>query len=253
MSQLYARVFLQILDSSISEDYTMRHIFEDLLKLCDHRTGVVDMTRQALSRRLNIPPDVLDAQLQKLESPDPNSRDDEFEGRRIERLDEHRDWGWRILNWAKYDSIRVKADLSIRVARHREKKAAENPSEKFKKPTVEEVKLYASEKGMPMSEAEKFFHYYEANGWRVGKNPMKNWHSAVANWKKNFEERKYGGGLPPADKPVRDLDVWHLGSGKYNLTNGPKREHFPNQAAFDSHLRMWQSWQANRLRQKEAK
>lgn len=52
------------------------------------------------------------------------------------------------------------------------------------KPTIEEVKAAFGEKGFP-AEAERFFDYYEANGWRVGRNPMKNWRSAVANWLRN--------------------------------------------------------------------
>ena len=36
-------------------------------------------------------------------------------------------------------------------------------------------------------QAENFLNYYESNGWRVGKNPMKNWHCAVANWIKNIK------------------------------------------------------------------
>lgn len=119
MSQLFARVFLQILDSSIAEDFTTRHVFEDFLKLADYKTGTIDMTRQALSRRLNIPLELLNEAITKLESPDPASRDSEHEGRRIERLDDHRDWGWVILNHAKYDEIRTKADAGIRLARHR--------------------------------------------------------------------------------------------------------------------------------------
>jgi hypothetical protein len=31
-------------------------------------------------------------------------------------------------------------------------------------------------------EAEKFFNYYESNGWKVGKNPMKNWRASANNW-----------------------------------------------------------------------
>ena len=31
-------------------------------------------------------------------------------------------------------------------------------------------------------ESEKFFNYYESNGWKVGKNPMKNWKAAANNW-----------------------------------------------------------------------
>lgn len=189
MSQLYSRVFLQILDSSIAEDFTVRHVFEDFLKLAEHKTGVVDMTRQALSRRLNCPMEVLNDAITKLESPDPASRDPEFDGRRIERLDAHRDWAWRILNWTKYDSIRTRADVNLRVTRHREKVA--DASGKFQKPALEEIKLLFSKSGMPMPEAEKFFNYYESNGWRVGKNPMKNWRGAAANWKKNYEERRF--------------------------------------------------------------
>jgi len=196
MSQLYSRVFLQILDSSIAEDFKVRHVFEDFLKLCDHKTGILDMTRQALSRRLNIPMELLDEAISKLESPDPSSRDPEHEGRRLERLDEHRDWGWKILNWGKYESVRTKADVYLRVARHREKEKSENPTGKFVKPTLEEIKLHFSETGLPMAEAEKFFHYYESNGWKVGKNPMKSWISAAANWKKNYSERKFTSSSP---------------------------------------------------------
>ena len=120
MSQLYSRVFVQILDSSIAEDFRMRHVFEDFLKLADHRTGVVDMTRHALSRRLNIPMDHLNEEIAKLEKPDPASRDPDHDGRRLERLDPHRDWGWRVLNWSKYEAIKTRAAVAERVARHRE-------------------------------------------------------------------------------------------------------------------------------------
>lgn len=195
MSQLYSRVFLQILDSSIAEDFTMRHVFEDFLKLCDHKTGILDMTRQALSRRLNIPKEILDAEISKLEAPDLESRDSDNDGRRIAKLDEHRDWGWKILNWEKYEAVRNRADVYLRVAKHREKIKGEETG--FKKPTLEEIKLHYSKSGLPMSEAEKFFNYYTSNGWRVGKNPMKNWHGAAANWKKNFDEKRFEATQPP--------------------------------------------------------
>lgn len=58
--------------------------------------------------------------------------------------------------------------------------APEN-KKRFVKPTVDEIAAYISEKGYTIS-AEKFFNYYESNGWKVGKNPMKNWKSAVSNW-----------------------------------------------------------------------
>lgn len=37
------------------------------------------------------------------------------------------------------------------------------------------------EKGRP-DQATRFHAYYESNGWKVGKNPMKNWQAAAAGW-----------------------------------------------------------------------
>ena len=31
-------------------------------------------------------------------------------------------------------------------------------------------------------EAKKFWYYYESNGWKVGKNPMKSWKMALSGW-----------------------------------------------------------------------
>jgi hypothetical protein len=126
MSQLYARVFVRILDSSIAEDWQTRHVFEDILKLAED--GVLDVTRESFARRTNIPLDVVNAAINRLESPDPASRDSDDQGRRLVRLDDHRDWGWRITNWSKYEAIRNGQDqrerTRERVRRHREAKKA---------------------------------------------------------------------------------------------------------------------------------
>lgn len=53
-------------------------------------------------------------------------------------------------------------------------------------PSLDEVIEYlVLEKNESQNEAEKFFDYYQANGWRVGKNPMKDWKAAARNWLKN--------------------------------------------------------------------
>jgi len=49
-------------------------------------------------------------------------------------------------------------------------------------PTQEEVNNFAAESYLNTNEAKKFFCYYDSNGWRVGKNPMKNWKSAFKGW-----------------------------------------------------------------------
>lgn len=51
-------------------------------------------------------------------------------------------------------------------------------------PTVDEVAAYCREKGYSI-DAEHFVSYYESNGWRVGKNPMKDWRAACRTWARN--------------------------------------------------------------------
>lgn len=59
----------------------------------------------------------------------------------------------------------------------------------FKKPTLDEVQQYCSERKNNIS-AEKFIDYYESNGWKVGRNSMKDWKATVRNWEKNQQEKQ---------------------------------------------------------------
>ena len=56
----------------------------------------------------------------------------------------------------------------------------------FKPPSLDEVYNYMSEKGLnnflANNESQKFINHYTSNGWKVGKNKMKNWKSAVSQW-----------------------------------------------------------------------
>lgn len=60
-------------------------------------------------------------------------------------------------------------------------------TKKFIKPTIEEVRGYCISRGNSV-DAEKFCDYYEANGWKVGKNSMKDWKAAVRTWEKNRQD-----------------------------------------------------------------
>ena len=56
-------------------------------------------------------------------------------------------------------------------------------NKRFAPPSIEEVFEHLSDSGYPYKiEAEKFWNYYESNGWKVGKNKMKNWKSAATGW-----------------------------------------------------------------------
>ena len=53
---------------------------------------------------------------------------------------------------------------------------------KLKPISIPEVANYFQEKGSNKKEAERFFYYYESQGWKVGKNPMKKWKMAASGW-----------------------------------------------------------------------
>jgi hypothetical protein len=55
--------------------------------------------------------------------------------------------------------------------------------------SLEAIKLYAMSINLPESEAERAFDYWESQGWRVGRNPMRSWEAALRNWRRNWQER----------------------------------------------------------------
>lgn len=101
---MFAKVFSQIFDSSIVENPSVRFTFMDLLVLAD-RNGVVDMTHEAIARRTNRPIETIRKTILQLESPDNRSRTSDRQGARLKRLDEHRDWGWMIVNYHYFRQI----------------------------------------------------------------------------------------------------------------------------------------------------
>ena len=50
----------------------------------------------------------------------------------------------------------------------------------MKKPTIKNCFEYSGN----MEQSILFYHHFESQGWKVGKNPMANWKSALTNWVK---------------------------------------------------------------------
>ena len=60
------------------------------------------------------------------------------------------------------------------------------PREKrFVKPTLEEVTDFCLEQKLRNVKPQDFWDYYESNGWKVGKQSMKNWQAAIRRWDRN--------------------------------------------------------------------
>lgn len=60
---------------------------------------------------------------------------------------------------------------------------------KFSKPNTNDVRDYMAELKMD-DMSQRFVDYYESNGWRVGKNPMKDWKAAVRTWNKQNKPKQ---------------------------------------------------------------
>ena len=61
----------------------------------------------------------------------------------------------------------------------------------FKKPTIEEVQAYCLERKNGVN-ASTFCDHYESNGWKVGRNSMKDWKACLRNWEKREKEGNNG-------------------------------------------------------------
>lgn len=68
----------------------------------------------------------------------------------------------------------------------------------FSVPSLEEVSCYCQERNNTV-DPQRFIDHYTANGWRVGKNPMRDWKAAIRTWEKNnFNEQ---GPVAPVEVP----------------------------------------------------
>ena len=121
---MYSKIFRRIYESSIAENPSLRFTFMDLLVLAD-RDGIVDMTHEAIARITNRPLAEIRETIALLEGPDPKSRSPEEGGARIRRIDQHRDWGWVIINYDRFHDMAIEEDRRAatreRVRRYRSK------------------------------------------------------------------------------------------------------------------------------------
>ena len=62
---------------------------------------------------------------------------------------------------------------------------------KFIKPTLAEVTAYCEERGKGVN-PKAWMNHYQANGWKCGRNPMKDWKAAVRTWEHGKPSRGNG-------------------------------------------------------------
>lgn len=118
------------------------------------------------------------------------------------------DWNWIVTAIVKYGVMGI--DIS---KRRKETYASDMALAKFEKikkdidtqftkppkkekmkipPAIEEVVQYVNDKGLGI-DPYQWWNFYNAKDWFIGRNKMKNWHSAIATWVKRNQVNYYAG------------------------------------------------------------
>jgi hypothetical protein len=100
---------------------------------------------------------------------------------------------------------------------------AERRRPPFQKPKLEEVRAYCKERGNTVDPL-KWLAFYESNGWRVGRNPMKNWKAAIVTWEGRDNFRNGNGHVQPPAPPQRKgtSQTWKDVEAEMNALNPVK-------------------------------
>ena len=126
---MFVKLFTQILDSSISNNRSLRHFFIDLL-LCADSRGYVIMTKSAIARRIGSDMSEVEWGISELLKPDAESKSRDCGGARIEAMD-GLGYGWKIINYDHYrtmkDADQLRETARERVRKFRERKRAVTP------------------------------------------------------------------------------------------------------------------------------
>ncbi len=85
-------------------------------------------------------------------------------------------------------SIEIDTDKEIELESEIELEKKPAKRNKFVKPTIDELRSYIEDNGYSV-DAERFYDYYEANGWYAGNRKMKDWQATVRNWDRRENER----------------------------------------------------------------
>ncbi len=130
---MYAKLFASLYQGTLRGNPDEILVFTNLLAHADS-TGVVDKHWRAIAEEVGIPRERVEAAILNLESPDPESRSPEENGCRIVKMDEHRVWGWRIVNHGKYRAIRDEEDRREQNRMAQERWRNKNKQSKPRKP-----------------------------------------------------------------------------------------------------------------------
>lgn len=167
----------------------------------------VELNPDLVAFLLGEPVERINEAIDKLCAPDPRSRNDREDGRRIIRIGS---FLYRVVNGPHYYALRSQEEKRAYWREMKRKSTATEEKTEDKEPLArsmvippspEAMNLWAAKIGLPQREVEKFYDYYESNGWKVGRNKMKDWQRTMNRWRLTWEENgRPGATIDPKDE-----------------------------------------------------
>ena len=102
---MFGMVYASLFTGSLRGRSDAILVFVNMIATAD-RDGIVDKHPRAIADETGLTLEQTHAAIAELMAPDPDSRSPGNDGKRLVLLDEHRTWGWRIVNHGKYRAMR---------------------------------------------------------------------------------------------------------------------------------------------------
>jgi len=110
------------------------------------------------------------------------------------------------------DVTQVKRLSNGEIEKRRDREELDKSKSRFTPPTIAEVTEYCKERGNQV-DPQHFIDYYEARGWMLKKDKMKDWKAAVRTWERNnFNDGKqsvYGNAAKGTDECKSKWNLHH--------------------------------------------
>jgi predicted phage replisome organizer len=114
--------------------------------------------------------------------------------------------------------IELEKEIKIEKEIDSSAKSTTTKRKRFEKPTLSEIEQYCIERNNNVN-AEQFYDYYESNGWKVGKNSMKDWKAAVRTWERSEYRNVKASKKQQAIDVVNDLMQEFGGANEQSTTD----------------------------------
>lgn len=166
----WIKIYRKLLEQPWYSDTVMVRLFLHLLLTADME-GSLKTTYRELSRVLSIPISTVHRKMVRLEKESMVSVGSSRSQTVI-----------HITNYVRYQQP---------PGRERPRKEEQPNPKRFIPPTLGMVRMYCEERGNSV-DAEAFVSFYQSQGWKVGRNQMKDWRAAVRTWEKRENKTRNG-------------------------------------------------------------